>query len=410
MGLAQNFKKSLMVDHSILRELSVVQQPVEIIERKGIGHPDTICDALSENLSRKLCRWYVEHTGTVLHHNVDKALLRGGNARASFGGGTVDEPIDIYLAGRAITMVNDLVVPVAEMAIDGSRAWLKEHLHALDPERDVRIHCLVRHGSADLVELFERGAENHIPRANDTSFGVGYAPASPLELAVLESGRLLDRAVGRAQHPARGEDTKIMAVRHGDDVQLTVACAMIAAHIPDAAAYRDACRDVAADVKDAFGRHGFEQVKIAVNAADEPEHGSYYLTVTGTSAEAGDDGQVGRGNRASGLITPRRAMSLEAVCGKNPLNHVGKLYNVAAQQIAEQIVSECQAIEAAQCCLVSQIGQPITEPSTIDIAIATSDGSPRSEHNDAVQAIASRVLFGIPSMLDRFIKGEIQLY
>ena len=201
-----------------------------------------------------------------------------------------------------------------------------------------------------------------------------------------------------------------MAVRHGDDVQLTVACAMIAAHAPDASAYRDACRDVAGDVKDTFDRHGFDQARVAVNAADEPEHGSYYLTVTGTSAEAGDDGQVGRGNRANGLITPNRAMSLEAVCGKNPLNHVGKLYNIAAQQNAEQIVSECQAIEAAQCCLVSQIGQPITEPSTIDIAIATSDGSPHSVHNDAVQAIASEVLSGIPSMLDRFIKGEIQLY
>jgi S-adenosylmethionine synthetase len=410
MGFAQSIQKSQMVGHSIVRKLSVALQQVEIVERKGIGHPDTICDALSENLSRNLCRWYVEHTGTVLHHNVDKALLRGGTAHASFGGGAVDEPIDIYLAGRAITMVNDLVVPVAEMAIDGSRAWLKEHLHALDPEKDVRIHCLVRHGSADLVDLFERGAESHIPKANDTSFGVGYAPASQLEQAVLETGRLLDSAVGRARHPARGEDTKIMAVRLGDDVQLTVACAMIAAHIPDAAAYRDACRDVAADVQDAFDRHGFEQAKIAVNAADEPEHGSYYLTATGTSAEAGDDGQVGRGNRANGLITPHRPMSLEAVCGKNPLNHVGKLYNVAAQQIAERIVNECQAVETAQCCLVSEIGQPITGPTTIDIAIATSDGSPHSEHNDAVQEIASEVLLSIPSMLDRFIKGEIRLY
>jgi S-adenosylmethionine synthetase len=399
-----------MVDHLSLRQLPVVQQPVEIVERKGIGHPDTICDALSENLSRNLCRWYVEHTGTILHHNVDKALLRGGNAHASFGGGTIEEPIDIYLAGRAIMSVNGLSVPIAEMAVEGSRAWLKEHLHALDSEKDVRIHCLVRHGSADLINLFDRDAKTSIPRANDTSFGVGYAPASPLEQAVLETGRLLDRSTELAEHPARGEDTKIMAVRRGEDVQLTVACAMIAAHVPDAPAYRVACRDVVADVKDTFGRYGFEDATIAVNAADEPEHGSYYLTVSGTSAEAGDDGQVGRGNRANGLITPHRAMSLEAVCGKNPLNHVGKLYNVAAQQVAGRIVSECQLIEAAQCCLVSQIGQPITEPTTIDIAITTSDGSPPSEHNEAVQEIASSVLSDIPSMVDRFIKGQIQLY
>lgn len=399
-----------MIQNTVLRKLPVVVQPVEIVERKGIGHPDTICDALSEKLSRNLCRWYLEHTGTVLHHNVDKALLRGGMAHAVFGGGAVDEPIDIYLAGRAIATFGDFTVPIAEMAVEGSRAWLKEHLHALDPEKDVRIHCLVRHGSADLVDLFERGTRNEIPKSNDTSFGVGYAPTSPLEQATLEAGRNLDRASGSSGYPARGEDTKIMAVRRGDDVQLTVACAMITAHVPDVAAYSAECRAVADEVKTTFGRYGFDKVNIAVNAADEPEHGSYYLTVTGTSAEAGDDGQVGRGNRANGLITPLRAMSLEAVCGKNPKNHVGKLYNVAAQQIADQIVDEIPQIEAAQCCLVSQIGQAITEPSVVDIAISTNDGSPVEDQQELIQQITSDVLSSIPSMLDNFIKGQIPLY
>lgn len=399
-----------MIQQTVLRKLPTSVQLVEIVERKGIGHPDTICDALSENLSRNLCRWYLEHAGTVLHHNVDKALLRGGSAHAAFGGGAVDEPIDIYLAGRAIATFGNVTVPIAEIAIEGSRAWLKEHLHALDPEKDVRIHCLVRHGSADLVDLFERGTNNETPKSNDTSFGVGYAPASPLEQATSEAGRLLDHPSGSTGHLARGEDTKIMAVRRGDDVQLTVACAMVAAHVPDVAAYRTECRAVAKGVKATFGRYGFDRVEIAVNAADEPEHGSYYLTVTGTSAESGDDGQVGRGNRANGLITPYRAMSLEAVCGKNPRNHVGKLYNVAAQQIADQIVNERPQIEAAQCCLVSQIGQAITEPSVVDIAISTNDGSPTEEQYELIQQITSEVLFSIPSMLDRFISEEIQLY
>jgi S-adenosylmethionine synthetase len=49
-----------------------------------------------------------------------------------------------------------------------------------------------------------------------------------------------------------------------------------------------------------------------------------YLTVTGTSAEAGDDGEVGRGNRVNDLITPYRPISLEAAAGKNPVTHVGQ--------------------------------------------------------------------------------------
>ncbi len=393
-----------------LRLQPVALSPVEIVERKGIGHPDTICDALAENLSRTLCRWYIEHTGTVLHHNVDKALLRGGTARAEFGVGEVIEPIDIYLAGRATGRAGDMDVPIEELAVEASRDWLNQHLHALDAQKHVRIHCLIRQGSADLTDLFERAGKQKVPKANDTSFGVGYAPVSPLEGAVLDAGRALDGSAGMQMSPARGEDTKIMAIRDNDGIELTVACAMIAAHVNSPEDYQTECSGVIDDVVDIVTQHGISHPKIAVNAADDPKKQSYYLTVTGTSAESGDDGQIGRGNRASGLITPYRAMSLEAVCGKNPVNHVGKLYNVAARELARRLVNECDLVASAQCCLVSQIGSPITEPSMIDIAIGTSDNSPPDTQLEPVMDIASSVLSALPSTLDRFISGDVQLY
>lgn len=399
------------MDESLcLRVLDREVSPVEIVERKGIGHPDTICDALAENLSRNLCRWYMENAGTILHHNVDKALLRAGCANAVFGGGEVHEPIDIYLAGRAVAQVGDLKVPIAELAVEGSRQWLKDHMHALDPQQHVRIHCLVRQGSADLTELFERGRSGSIAMSNDTSFGVGYAPHTLLEQAVLDAGRALDRSTDDMQFKARGEDTKIMAIRREGNVDMTVACAMIAPLIEDPCAYNRLCHDVAAEVHGIVGRNGFSGVNVTVNAADNPARDSYYLTVTGTSGEAGDDGQVGRGNRINGLITPFRAMSLEAVCGKNPVNHVGKLYNVAAGQIAHRLVDECPAISAAQCCLVSQIGRAITEPAVIDIAISTADASPVSEQRQVANDIISDVLAGLPLLQERFVAGEIQHY
>jgi S-adenosylmethionine synthetase len=299
-----------------LRSQPATQLPVEVIERKGLGHPDTICDALSENLSRNLCRWYLDHTGSILHHNLDKALLRGGKAHAVFGGGEVSEPFEVYFAGRAVTNAGGLQVPVEELAVEGSRSWFKEHLHGLDIEKHLRIHCLVRPGSDDLMDLFTRGGDQMIPRANDTSFGVGYAPFNSLEQAILDAGDILDRKSGLVPHPARGEDTKIMAIRRGDKVEFTVACAMIAPFLSDEIAYRTQCAKVIDDLNAIFESHGFEGSRITVNAADDPARGSYYLTVTGTSAESGDDGQIGRGNRANGLITPFRLMSLEAVCGK----------------------------------------------------------------------------------------------
>src|SRR6266567_5111723 len=88
---------------------------VEIVERKGIGHPDTICDALAESLSRNLCREYQRRFGRVLHHNVDKALLCGGRALPAFGGGGVTEPIRISLAGRATSTLGGEVVPIEDI-------------------------------------------------------------------------------------------------------------------------------------------------------------------------------------------------------------------------------------------------------------------------------------------------------
>ena len=128
----------------------------EVVERKGLGHPDTICDALADTLSRALCREYQRRFGEILHHNVDKALLSGGSAAPAFNGGAVIAPINIYLAGRAISEVGSDIVPITDIAVKTSRAWFKANLHALDAERHVHIHALVKAGSQDLQSLFVR--------------------------------------------------------------------------------------------------------------------------------------------------------------------------------------------------------------------------------------------------------------
>ena len=204
---------------------------VEIVERKGFGHPDTICDALAEELSRNLCREYRRRFGHILHHNVDKALLSGGSAEPAFGGGTILAPINIYLAGRAVTDVGGEAVAVEDIALEGSRAWLRANLHALDPEQSVRLHALIRPGSQDLSHLFSRRAEGELALANDTSFGVGHAPLSPLERLVLAIERGINAGDRNSAHPAWGEDVKVMGIRQGGAVQLTVACAMIGRYL-----------------------------------------------------------------------------------------------------------------------------------------------------------------------------------
>ncbi|MBY0564403.1 MAG: hypothetical protein K2P58_09465 [Hyphomonadaceae bacterium] len=154
-------------------------ESVEVVEHKGRGHPDTICDGLAEALSRALCRHYIAAFGEIQHHNVDKALLCGGQSLSAFGGGRVTAPIDIYLAGRAVSPGDDGAKHLHEIAVASARDWLGDHIHALDPVRHVRIHPVLRQGSSQLRSLFDHRLGG-APRANDTSFGIGYAPTSPL--------------------------------------------------------------------------------------------------------------------------------------------------------------------------------------------------------------------------------------
>jgi S-adenosylmethionine synthetase len=367
--------------------LRILSQEVEVVERKGLGHPDTLCDALAEQFSHTLCCFTLDRFGLVLHHNVDKALLWAGAARPAFGGGEVVQPIEIFLAGRATREFQGVVIPVEELAQECCRTWLRDHLHALDPDRHVRIRCLVRPASSDLVELYLRQQRTGVRLANDTSCGVGYAPLSDLENVVVGVEAELNEPRVKQAYPELGEDIKIMGIRRGDEVTLTLACAFVDQYVSDLDDYLGKRSRLAALAGDAARRILGRQVGVEVNTADDPESGNLYLTVTGTSAEAGDDGQVGRGNRANGLITPYRPMSLEAVAGKNPVTHVGKLYNLAATRMATAIVAELPEVTAARCTLVSQIGRPVRDPRLVDVEVTTAGGRPLAELTPRIEQL-----------------------
>ena len=384
-------------------------RPVEIVERKGLGHPDTICDMLSEQLSVALSRKYLDEFGLVLHHNVDKALLAAGRAEPAFGGGRIVEPIDIYLSGRATSEVRGKTVPVRKLAEETATAWLRENMHALAPDTDVRIHCLVRPGSPDLIDLFMRQRDEGVFLANDTSCGAGFAPLTDLERVVLAIERRLNAPQFKAEFPETGEDIKVMGVREQERITLTVSCAFIGRFLRDITAYNHAKDRLLATALETASTVTRYEVAVRVNAADDIANGSVYLTVTGTSAEAGDDGQTGRGNRANGLITPCRPMTLEALAGKNPITHVGKLYNAAASRLAAAIVAEVPGIIEAECYLVSQIGTPVDRPRMTYLRICCHEGVLSSDAEDAIRAITEREIAGVPQLWKSFLKQSMSV-
>ena len=363
---------------------------VEIVERKGRGHPDTLCDRAAEALSAALCRAYVARSGRVLHHNVDKAVLVGGSARVGWGGGEVTRPMRMIHVGRATTTAGDAPVDVAALAEAATRGVFTAALRHLDAARQLEIETLLRPTSAALAGLFA-GADG-VPAANDTSIGCGFAPLTPTEALVLAVERTLTDAATLAAHPFLGEDVKVLAVRVDDAIELTVAAAFVAAHVPSLRHYEAGRAAVSALVRDCAARLGL-MPRVVVNAADRPAAGQVYLTVTGTSAEAGDDGQVGRGNRANGLITPGRPMSLEAMAGKNPISHVGKLYNAWASRLTAALTQRPD-IETATCLLASRIGAPITEPQVVWLGVSGAG----ARDADGLQRQVQAALETMPSM------------
>ena len=387
--------------------LAVEDQDIEIVERKGIGHPDSICDGIAETVSRALAQTYIDRFGTVLHYNTDETQLVAGTAAPAYGGGEVLEPIYILVVGRATKKFDGERIPAESIALRAARDYLDEQFPHLDLGSDVIVDVQFGEGSGDLQTVF--GEDEAVPMANDTSYGVGHAPLTETEQIVLHTEQELTGDYA-ASNPVVGQDVKVMGKREGDHIDVTVAVAMVDEHVPDLDAYKAAVSDVRAFVTDLAEEYTDRDVTVHVNTADDYDAESIYLTTTGTSAEQGDDGSVGRGNRANGLITPNRPMSMEATSGKNPVNHIGKIYNLLSTEIAQSVASEVDGIRQVQMRLLSQIGSPIDEPHVADATVITEDGVAVGDVEADIQATIDDELADVTDITRQVIDGNLSTF
>ncbi|PSQ53513.1 S-adenosylmethionine synthetase [Halobacteriales archaeon SW_8_65_20] len=396
---------------------AVEDQETEIVERKGLGHPDSISDGVAEHVSQALARAYLDRVGKVLHYNTDETQLVAGTSAPAYGGGEVVEPIYLLITGRATKeyaeyengqVVRHHTIPTEAIALRAARDYFAEHFPEIDFGTELIVDVKLGEGSGDLQEVFGEGGRQ-IPKANDTSFGVGHAPLTETEQIVLNAERELNGSFGD-RHPAIGQDVKVMGKREGDEIDVTLAVAMIDSHIDSLETYKKRVATVREFVTDLAGRYTDREVTVHVNTADDYDRNSIFLTTNGTSAEQGDDGSVGRGNRANGLITPNRSMSMEATSGKNPVNHIGKIYNLLATQIAQAVVSEVDGLREIRIRLLSQIGQPIDDPHVADASLVTQDGVEISDVEEDVAAVVDRELADVSSVTQRVIDGELSTF
>ena len=387
----------------------VSHQPMELVERKGLGHPDSICDAMMEAIAVALSQAYIETAGHVLHHNLDKGLLVAGQSSPALGGGTVDTPMRLIVGDRATTAWRGQPIPVREIAEATAKRWLTEHIRFVDPDRHVVFQHELQPGAPELVDLFAR---EHLG-ANDTSAAVGYAPLTETERCVLAAERWLNGSACKDRFPEAGEDVKVMGYRQGRQLTLTIALAFVDHFIPNARTYveqKAAIKDALLDVL-AADLQAVDRLDIQLNTLDQPGRGlgGMYLTVLGTSAESGDSGQVGRGNRVNGVISLNRPMSTEAAAGKNPVSHVGKIYTLLSHHIAQRIYTALDPVEEVYVWLCSQIGQPVAQPWITSAHVTLAPGVALADVERAITEIIEGEFADLPAFVAQLVRGAFPI-
>jgi S-adenosylmethionine synthetase len=383
----------------------VEEQEIEMVERKGLGHPDSLCDGIAEAVSVALCKEYKRKCGMILHHNTDKVQLVAGRSNPKYGGGEVISPIYILLGGRATREFEGEEIAVDTIAVKAAKDYLR-NIRNLDVNNHVMVDSKVGTGSYDLLTVF-RNKNKEIPLANDTSFGVAHAPLSESEsIALNAENRVM--AEYRNREKAVGEDMKVMALREKDKITLTIGDAFVSKYVEDYEHYEDAKQRLKEFVSGVAEAYTSREVLTLINMADTPD--SVYITVTGTSAEMGDDGGAGRGNRCNGLITPNRPISMEGTPGKNPVNHTGKIYNLLANKIANEVVDSVSGIQEVYIKILSEIGRRIDDPKVATAQILTRSDINPGVMEKKVGRIIDDWLSNIAEITEMAIRGELRTF
>lgn len=358
--------------------------PVEVVERKGIGHPDTLADGIAELASIRYSQHCLDVAGAVLHHNLDKVAVLGGRAAFTDTDGVYDRPLRVVFGGRISTTFAGRALPVREILQQAAVDHLRTALPGFD-----RVTLEVRQETTDSSKFphwFAPRSLDDLPErpkafSNDTAYLVGSAPRTASETVVL-----LAEAFFRRQAWA-GSDIKALAVRDGATWTVTVCVPALAGHLTGSAEFDDAVTAAAGELTEMLQQRLPGRVTVVCNTRGSrtgPISGQYF-TLSGSAVDYGEDGLVGRGNARTGVISGAHLAGNEATFGKNPAYHVGKVGGWLADEAARAVAAEYGPCRIA---LLWRNGAPYDEPASIEIT-TTKETAHRSAE-ELVRATLSR--------------------
>lgn len=317
---------------------------------KSNAHPDTLTDLIVEACAWTLDHYYKNRYGRILHYNVDKAVFLAGNAEIHYGGGKILKPPTFILGGQVSKLDRKLKKELVRTVQDVVHVYLPN----LDKYK-IEIKCGNVSSNLDTI------ASDDKILCNDSSFGVGYFPFSAAEVIVQRIMKELDSMIvgytltQGVPYPI-GELYKILLTPK----TITISAPLYAQSIKNVNQYSFWVKRIEEHIREKILIGKYPPHRQVIFNPDFQAGRFPYLTLTGSSIECGDDGQVGRGNRYNGLITPCRPMTMEAYSGKNNHNHIGKIYQRWACEEAKKI-SIANGGRYTEVILVGKIGQPIKD-------------------------------------------------
>ncbi|MGH3719435.1 MAG: methionine adenosyltransferase [Pseudonocardiaceae bacterium] len=339
----------------------------EVVERKGLGHPDTLADGIAELASIRYAQYCLREFGAVLHHNLDKVAVFGGCVAFGDRDGHYVRPLRIVFGGRASFSFAGTPVPVVDILSAAAGEQLRAALPGFEQVRlEVRVattdsskfaHWFTPRGLEDLPERTR-------VRCNDTAYLVGAAPRTRTEVIALLAEAWL------AEHTWSGSDIKVLLARHRHRFQATVCVPALAGRLGTTAEFRDLLAAAEKSLTQLVRTHCPDEIEVEFRCntkenttVDGPLSGQYF-TVSGSAVDYGEDGLVGRGNARHGLISPAHAAGNEVTFGKNPTYHVGKVGAWLADHAAttlSHIAGPCRVG------LAWRIGAAYDDPATVQI-------------------------------------------
>ena len=390
-----------------IKSMPTFEKRFEIVERKGIGHPDTICDLVMNQVSIELSKMYLKETGAIQHHNMDKSMLVAGQSENKFGGGHITKPMKLVIGDRATFEVKGEKLPVEDVAISTAKKWFENNLRYVKDEH-IKYQLEVGTSSHELRSIFEN-PKSFV--ANDTSALVGYAPFTKTETAVLETEKYINSQKFKKEFPESGEDVKVMGFRNENNLDLTIAMAFVDSYVDSEEKYFQRKEEMLQAISEYNKKSSFDKIEISMNNLDVKNSGieGLYLTVLGTSADNADSGEVGRGNMANQVISITRPAGSEATAGKNPVSHIGKIYNALSFRIAEEIQKTTPEIDEVLVWMYNVIGKPVNDPRAVVVQPISNKEIDLSIIESSIKEIVAKNLDNIDEFCMQLAAGKIDV-